>query len=395
MRQSSLFAKTYRENPKDETSINAQLLVRGGFVYKNSAGVYSFLPLGWRVIQQIAAVIREEMNAIGGQELLLPALVEKKYWQASGRWQAPIGYKVEENFVLGWTHEEVISDIASHYIQSEKDLPLALYQIQTKFRNEPRAKSGLLRTREFIMKDLYSFHTNEDDFDNYYERVRRAYDKIFSRFGLKTIYTVAGGGPFTVSETHEFQVESAVGEDNILVCEKCQYAENSETGQLKEGGGCPRCNGKVKTVKAIEVGNIFPLGRQYSEAFHLRPAAIMGSYGIGLGRAMASVVEIHHDERGIIWPEAVAPFQVHLLDLGRASAGQVYEHLQKEVAAVLYDDRKISAGEKLMDADLLGIPWRLAVSEKTGDKLEVKKRNSQKAELMTLPDFIKSLPLNP
>lgn len=392
MRQSELFTKTSRANPKDEVSVNAQLLTRGGFVYKNSAGVYSFLPLGWRVIQKIAQIVREEMNAVAGQEIFLPALVEKKYLEATGRWDVPIGFKVAgqrsnvngQMFVLGWTHEEVITEIASHFIQSEKDLPLAVYQIQTKFRNEPRAKSGLLRTREFIMKDLYSFHKDQKDFESYYEKVRRAYEKIFNRCGLKTIYTVAGGGPFTASQTHEFQVLSPVGEDLILVCEKCQYAENVEISKLRAGGRCSKCKGKVSQEAAIEVGNIFPLGTKYSDAFKLKGRPVMGSYGIGLGRVMAAAVEIHHDDKGIIWPEGLAPFSLHLLELGEVSAAKIYSDLQKRGVGVLYDDRPLSAGEKLMDADLLGLPIRAIVSEKTGpEKIEIKKRNQDKCSIIS------------
>ena len=342
------------------------------------------------MIQKIAAIIREEMNAIAGQEIFMPALVEKKYLDATGRWDVPIGFRVqglgvrEASFVLGWTHEEIITEIASHYIQSEKDLPLAVYQIQTKFRNEPRAKSGLLRTREFIMKDLYSFHADQKDFEDYYQKVRRAYEKVFERCGLKTVYTVAGGGAFTVTNTHEFQVISPVGEDTILICDKCQYAENAEISKLKAGSSCPQCRGKIKKESAIEVGNIFPLGTKYSDAFKVKNRPIMGSYGIGLGRVMAAAVEVHHDDQGIIWPSSIAPFAIHLLELGKVSAKKVYQDLQKRGVAVLYDDRPVSAGEKLMDADLLGLPVRAIVSEKTGEKVELKKRSEAKAELVNL-----------
>ena len=276
MRQSKLFGQTLRENPKDETSVNARLLERGGFVYKNSAGVYSYLPLGWRVLGKIAGIIRKEMNAIGGQEMFMPALVEKKYLDATGRWDVPVGFEVKgknektADFVLGWTHEEVLTAIAKRYISSYKDLPFGAYQIQTKFRNEPRAKSGLLRGREFMMKDLYSFHSSEEDFKNYYAIVKEAYFKIFEQCGLKSFYTVAAGGNFTSSNTHEFQVLSQVGEDKILLCLKCEYAENKEISKLGDGDKCPKCGGKIKIENAIEVGNIFPLGEKYSSAFNLQ-----------------------------------------------------------------------------------------------------------------------------
>lgn len=397
MRQSELFTKTLRNAPKDEVAPNAKLLTRGGFVYKNSAGVYSFLPLGWRVIEKIAGIIREGMNAIGGQELFLPALVERRYLDATKRWDVEIGFEVrgkkeeKSGFSLGWTHEEVLTEIVSRYVHSRKDLPFAAYQIQTKFRNEPRAKSGLLRGREFLMKDLYSFHASEEDFLDYYGKVAEAYRKIFKRCGLKAIYTVAAGGAFTNQNTHEFQVLSDVGEDAIFVCGKCAYAENKEISTLKDGGRCSACGGKVKEKNAIEVGNIFPLGTKYSEAFHLKfrdekgkeHYVVMGSYGIGLGRLMAAVVEAHHDEKGIIWPITIAPFRAHLLELEGASGQELHRDLQERGLEVLYDDRDVSAGEKFADADLVGIPWRLVVSPKAGDKIEVKPRSEKTTRLVS------------
>lgn len=417
MKQSQLFTKTLKEAPKDEQSINAQLLERGGFIYKNSAGVYSFLPLGWRVIEKIAVIIREEMNAISAQEMFMPTLVEKKYLDATKRWDVEVGFKLkDQNFVLGWTHEEVLTEIVSKFVSSYKDLPFYAYQIQTKFRNEPRAKSGILRTREFIMKDLYSFHTTEKDLLAYYEKVKQAYFKIFERCGLKTIYTVAAGGAFTKSNTHEFQVLSEVGEDTIYVCEKCQYAENAEISKLKSGDKCPQCGGKIEEKKSIEVGNIFPLGTKYSETFNLqyldengkKHYVVMGSYGIGLGRVMGAIVEVYHDGKGILWPETVAPFHVHLLDLnknsprpslskrgvgGEFSADKVYQTLQKEGIEVLYDERDGSAGVKFADADLIGIPYRVVVSGQTEkeNKIEVKARNEDKAKLVDLKELIATL----
>ncbi len=403
MRQSRLFTKIERSDPKDETALNAKLLERAGFVYKNSAGVYSHLPLGWRVMQKIAKIIREEMNAIGGEEIFMSALVEKKYLDATGRWGVEIGYEVRgkkeksADFVLGWTHEEVLTAIASKYINSYKDLPFAAYQIQTKFRNEPRAKSGLLRGREFMMKDLYSFHASEKDLRDYYARVATAYNKIFERCGLKAIYTLAGGGTFTAGHTHEFQVLAEVGEDTIFVCAKCEYAENKEISKLKKGGKCPECSGEIEEKKSIEVGNIFPLGTKYSEAFNLKfrdedgkeNFVVMGSYGIGLGRVMATMVEVSNDDKGIIWPESTAPFRAHLLEINGASGGGIYKELQKSGVEVLYDDREKTAGEKFAEADLLGIPWRLVVSPKNGDKVEIKKRNEKESKTVSLSELIK------
>lgn len=423
MRLSKLFTKTTRENPKDETSINAQLLERGGFIYKNSAGIYTFLPLGWRVMQKVAGIIREEMNKIGGVEMFMPALVEKKYLDAAGRWDVEIGFKVSSgkprgstpgssdleveplsSFVLGWTHEEVLTAIASRFISSYKDLPFAAYQIQTKFRNEPRAKSGLLRGREFMMKDLYSFHADEDDLWRYYEEAKGAYHKIFHRCGLKTIYTVTGGGTFTGQNTHEFQVVSDVGEDTIFVCDKCEYAENKEISELREGSQCPKCKGKIVERKSIEVGNIFPLGDKYSKAFNLKfinekgepHFVIMGSYGIGLGRVMGAIVEMHNDKEGIIWPEAVAPFKVHLISLdGAEKAGEeIYEKLLHSGVEVLYDDwSDKTAGEKFADADLIGCPARLVISEKTLQKksVETKRRGEKSTDLVAIDKVVSTL----
>ncbi len=408
MKLSQLFSRTERQAPKDEPSANAQFLERGGFIYKNNAGIYTFLPLGWRVMQKISQIIREEMNIIGGQEVSMPALVDKRYMEATGRLDADITLEVrglkekEGRFILGWSHEEVITEIASKYISSYKDLPFSAYQIQTKFRDEPRAKSGLLRGREFMMKDLYSFHASEGDFQEFYKEVIKAYHKIFERCGLKAIYTLAAGGVFTTNMTNEFQVLSPVGEDTIYVCSQCGYAENKEISVLKDGSMCLKCGGKVREEKAIEVGNIFPYGTKYTEALHLqyvsergeKKFAVMGAYGIGLGRLMGTVVEVHHDEKGIIWPESIAPFQVHLivLDHERERSEEVYKKLQEKSTEVLYDDREDkTAGEKFADADLIGLPRRLVVSAKTlkEKSVELKKREETKTELVKLKDIEK------
>ena len=418
MLQSKLFTKTLREPPAGEIAVNAQLMERAGFVYKNSAGVYTYLPLGWRVLQNIARIIREEMNAIGAQELFMPALVEKKYLDATGRWDVEVGFEAlgkgekQASFVMGWTHEEVLTEIASRFVSSYKDLPFAAYQIQTKFRNEPRAKSGLLRGREFMMKDLYSFHATQEDFERYYETVRDAYVKIFERCGLRAVYTLAAGGDFTASNTHEFQVACPTGEDTVFICTSCNYAENGEISTLQNGDTCSRCGkGNTKEEKAIEVGNIFPLGTKYSKAFNLQFTAasgkkdlvIMGSYGIGLGRVMATVVETHHDEKGIIWPESIAPFAAHLVllsakagDAGTVTeaADTLYDRLTKAGISVLYDDREsLSAGEKFADCDLMGIPLRLVVSAKTLEKsgVELKMRTDQYARIIDIENIVSVL----
>ena len=409
MKFSNLFTKTLREAPADEEAVNAKLLIRGGFVYKNSAGIYSFLPLVLRVLNKVANIIREEMNAIGGQELFMPSLIDKKYMEPTGRWNLDVGYfakskeEKEAGFVLGWSHEEVLTAIASFYIGSYKDLPFSAYQIQTKFRYELRPKSGLLRGREFMMKDLYSFHTTQKDLDEYYKKAAEAYYKIFERCGLKAIYTKAAGGVFTDKFTHEFQVVADVGEDIIYVCDKCQYAENKEITKLKDGDKCSECkSGKIEEKKSIEVGNIFDQGTKYSEALGLefsdetgnKKPVIMGAYGIGLGRVMATAVEVHSDEKGIMWPENIAPFKYHLivLDGKGVEAEKVYKELGGD--NVLYDDRDDKTpGEKFADADLIGCPTRLVVSNKTLEKesVELKNRNDKDFRLIKLTEFLKSI----
>ena len=403
MRYSVLFPKTRKEAPKDEISVNAKLLIRAGFIEKLAAGVYNFLPLGWKVHEKIGQIIREEMDLIGGQELNLAALHPKSIWEKSGRWDK-FGalYKLKsqsgDDLALGATHEEVLTPIISHYISSYKDLPLYLYQIQVKFRDEPRAKSGILRCREFVMKDLYSFHATEEDRASYYERVRKAYEKIFKRFGLKAIYTKASGGSFS-EFSHEFQVITDAGEDEIIYCPEGDFSENVDITKVKEGKECDMGHGPLKRAKVIEVGNIFPLGTRFSEAFGAyftdekgtKKPIVMGSYGIGLGRNMGTIVEVHHDDKGIIWPESVAPYEVHLVGLSE-KADEVYKQLKDTgIIDVLYDDRDVSAGEKFATADLIGIPYRLVVSQKTRDKIEVKKRNSEKTEDLEFDSLLKLL----
>lgn len=408
MKFTELFTKTLKDAPAEETAVNAQLLIRGGFVFKNSAGVYSYLPLGWRVARKIMQIVREEMDAVGGQEMFMPALVEKKYLEPTKRWDLDVGYFArgmndkEFGFTLGWTHEEVLTAIAAKYISSYRDLPFSAYQIQTKFRHEARAKSGLLRGREFMMKDLYSFHTDENGLMEYYDRVAQAYHKVFGRCGLKAYYTLAAGGVFTISNTHEFQVLSDVGEDTILLCVKCDYAENVEISKLKEGDACPKCDGAVSSKKSIEVGNIFPLGTKYSEPLGLmftdqtgaKKPVVMGSYGIGISRLVGTLAEVFHDDKGIIWPESVAPYRVHLVELQAKEAGDVlYWELTEKGIDVLYDDRDDkTAGAKFADADLIGCPVRLVVSKRLGaDEVEVKMRGDKEARVQKLPEFLASL----
>lgn len=412
MKQSKLFPKTLREAPTGAESINHQLLVRGGFIHQEMAGVYTYLPLGWRVIDKISDIVREEMNSIGGQELVMPVLHPGDNWKKTGRFESfDVLFKLkgagDQDVVLGPTHEEIIYPLVAEFIHSYKDLPLYLYQIQMKFRNEPRAKSGILRGREFLMKDLYSFHTSDKDRDEYYEKVREAYLKIFERIKLPVVETKASGGTFS-ELSQEFQTLTPSGEDTVYVCGKCQHTINEDVYDEKE---CPKCGGAFKKEKAIEVGNIFPLKESFAKAFNVfyqdekgeKRLVSAGCYGLGISRTMGALVEVFADDKGIIWPESVAPFQVHLigLDLDNKSvyekAEKIYKLLLVEEIEVLFDDRlEVSAGEKFADADLIGIPWRVVISKKTpstssgqAGKLEVKKRSEKETEFMSLAEFTK------
>jgi prolyl-tRNA synthetase len=402
MRQSQLFSKTKREVPRDEKFENAKLLIRAGFIDKLSAGIYTFLPLGNLVLKKIENIIREEMLAIGAQEILMPALHPKENWQITQRWDGMkeiFKLKVgKKEFALGPTHEEIITPLVKKFVGSYRDLPLYLFQIQDKFRNEKRVKSGLLRQREFLMKDLYSFHESKEDLDRYYEEVKKAYFRIFDRVevGGKTYLTYASGGTFS-KFSHEFQTECQAGEDTIFVCKNCNQAINKEIkGKLKN---CPNCGkDSFETKRAIEVANIFKLGEKFSRPFSLsfldrdgkKKFVQMGCYGIGLGRLMGTVVEIFHDQKGIIWPREISPFKVHLIFIGgkeiKNKTEKIYNQLMKEKIETLYDDREKSPGEKFVDCDLIGIPLRIVISEKTLKRncLEFKERKSGKIKLVKI-----------
>ncbi len=429
-RQSQLFSKTLKKIGKEKEAISNQLLLRAGFIDQTTAGVYSFLPLGFKVIKKIEKLIRKSMeeDPISGQEILMPVLNPKENWQKTGRWESlDILFKMKgrdgKEYALGPTHEEIISPLAKKIILSYKDLPFYLFQIQTKFRDELRVKSGLLRTREFLMKDLYSFHTNQKDLDDYYEKVYERYMDIFTKCGIRknrlmdkiTYPTFASGGTFS-KYSHEFQTVTESGEDTIYICRKCYIAINKEI--KNEVKACPNspCDSKeFEEKKAVEVGNIFKLGTKYSLPFNLKfrdkdgkeKPVLMGCYGIGLGRLMAAIVEINHDQKGIIWPESVAPFQVHLIEIPgkngkdvekiRKIAGEIYQNLQKNEIEVLYDDREEKTpGEKLVEADLIGIPIRLVLSERTLSKnsLGIKKRNEKNEKLEKMESLVKFLKLN-
>lgn len=394
MRLSQLATKTSKQIPADEVSKNAQLLIRAGYVDKLTAGVYSYLPLGLRVLNKLMGIVRQEINAIGGQEILMPALQPKANWETTQRWDNfDALFKVKSRwgsweYGLGPTHEEVVVPLVKRFINSYRDLPVSVYQIQTKFRDEARAKSGILRGREFIMKDLYSFHANEEDRAAYYEKSIAAYKNIFRHAGFKDVLmTEASGGSFSKKFSHEFQAVTDAGEDVVVFCRTCQWARNVEIAEQKEGQPCPNGDGTLEQVKTIEVGNIFDLGDKFSRAFEvnyrdqageLKPA-IIGCYGIGISRMMGTLVEQHADEKGLVWPASVAPFTVHLLTVGKTEVPKekalaFYQRLQSEGIEVLYDDRDASTGEKLGDADMIGIPVRILFSDKTGKNCEFKLR---------------------
>lgn len=410
MRYSKLFSKTRREAPKDEVSTNAKLLLRGGFIDKLMAGSYTLLPLGKRVEATIQQIVREEMNATGAQEILMPLLHPKAIWNETGRWDSAkeVMYqfkKGEKEYGLSFTHEEIVLDLVRKHTSSYKDYPVKIYHFSTKFRDEPRARSGILRGREFLMKDLYSLHTTEEDMNKYYWEVAAAYKKVFSRMGLDAKMTEASGGVFTKEHTHEFQVLTNGGEDQIFYCESCDFSENAEIAQVKESELCPRCKkGKVKVGRAIEVGNIFRFWKSYSEKMNVvfadekgeKSHPFLASYGIGITRVIGALVEVFHDDKGIIWPKEVAPYDAHLVHIEdpdtEPRVQEVYETLTKAGIDVLWDDREdTGAGEKFADSDLIGIPVRLVVSGKTGDKVEWKARDNDKTEMLTLDEAVSKL----
>ncbi len=400
MKQSTLFTKTRREAPKDEVAKNAGLLIRAGYINKEMAGAYSFLPLGLRTLNKIVNVIREEMNAIGGQEVHLTALQDKQTWEATNRWNDEVvdnwfktKLKNGSEVGLSFTHEEPLTKLMKDHVRSFRDLPASVYQFQTKFRNEERAKSGILRGREFLMKDLYSFNVDEKAHLEFYEKAKVAYFKVFERLGLGdgTYVTFASGGSFS-KYSHEFQTVCESGEDTIYVHVGKGIAINKEVKNPEVLADLGITEGELEERRAIEVGNIFSLGTKFSDAFGLNyksadgksKPVVMGSYGIGPSRVMGTIAEIWSDDRGLVWPEAVAPFAVHLIALHdeagkvKAAADELYDKLSAKGIEVLYDDRELGAGEKFGDSDLIGIPKRYIVSARTleSDSIEVKDRKS-------------------
>lgn len=410
MRYSQLFTKTLRDAPADEVSKNAQLLIRSGFIHKEMAGVYAFLPLGKRVLDKISQIVREEMNAIGGQEVQMTALQPRELWEKTDRWDDK---KVDNWFKtklangtelgVGLTHEEPIVDALKDFVSSYKDLPIYVYQIQSKFRNELRAKSGLLRGREFMMKDMYSLARTQEEHEELYEKAAEAYRKVYDRLGIGeiTYRTYADGGIFTKRFSDEFQTISDIGEDTIFVHEQKRIAVNKEimTDENLEKLQIER--EELVEKRGVEVGNIFPLETKYTDALDVyytdekgeKQSIIMGCYGIGVSRLVGMLAEHFADDRGLVWPKSVAPFQVYLISIGKdEEASRIYSDLVSHGIEVLYDDRMDKKpGEKFADADLIGIPVRVVVSEKTGDKVEIKKRTEESASLIDSKEIVNYL----
>lgn len=420
MKTSQLFTRTTKNAPSDEVAVNAQLLIKAGYIHKEMAGVYDYLPLGLIVLNKIIGIIREEMNKIGGQELYLSALQPKTNWHQSGRWHDDVvdvwfktrmhageGYHMGPELGLGNTHEEALTALMRNHISSYKDLPSYPYQFQTKFRNELRSKSGIMRCREFIMKDMYSFSRDQKQHDDFYKKAEAAYLRIFERLGLGdiTYTTFASGGSFS-KFSHEFQTITEVGEDTIYVHEGKKLAINKEvyTPEVLKDLGVKK--EELVEKKAVEVGNIFTLGTRFSEPLGLqftdedgtKKPVLMGCYGIGPGRVMGTIVEHFADEKGIVWPENIAPFKVYLAPIGQNAdvtkkADELYKQLVDKGIEVLYDDRDARPGEKFADADLLGIPYRVVISDKllAAGEVELKARTSKEMERLSQEVLINKL----
>lgn len=415
MKMSQLFTKTSKNVPADEVSKNAQLLIKAGYIHKEMAGVYAYLPLGKRVLDNIANIVREEMNAVGGQEVQMTALQPKEIFEKTNRWDDRVvdnwfktALKNGTELGLGLTHEEPIVDVMKDFVSSYKDLPIFVYQIQNKFRNELRAKSGLLRGREFVMKDMYSFARNQEEHAQLYERAAKAYARVYERLGIGdiTYRTYADGGYFTDKFSDEFQTISPVGEDTVYVHEGKKVAINKEVYNDKTLEKVGLKKEDLVEKRGVEVGNIFPLESKYSDALGVfytdesgkEQSIIMGCYGIGISRLIGVLAEHFSDDKGLVWPEAVAPFKVYLARLGDdpevVKIGEnMYSDLTQIGVAVLYDDRDVRPGGKFADADLMGIPYRLVVSSNTvaEKKFEIKARTEAQPQFVAKEEVIKML----
>jgi len=406
MKQSQLFTKTQQEAPKDEVAKNAQLLIRAGYVYKEMSGAYTFLPLGWRVLQKIKNIIRAEMNAIGGYEMHMTALQDKKTWEPTNRWDDEVvdnwfktSLKNGTELGLAFTHEEDIAHLMTQYLTSYKQLPFYPYQIQLKFRNEARAKSGIMRGREFFMKDMYSFSKSEQEHEVFYENSKQAYLNVFERCGIGeyTYLTFASGGSFS-KYSHEFQTLTDAGEDIIYIDKDKNIAINEEVYTDEVISDLGLVKDSLVKEKAAEVGNIFSLGTKFSDAHQTtftneegkEQSVVMGSYGIGPARIMGAVVELFGDEQGLVWPESIAPFKIHLISINADTEAQnLYNKLQEEGVEVLWDERDARPGQKFTDSDLIGIPHRIVISPKTIEAggVEYKKRTDSDAKIITTEDL--------
>lgn len=411
MKVSKLFTKTTKSVPADEVAKNAQLLIRAGFVYKEMAGVYAYLPLGLRVLEKIKQIVREEMDAVDSNELIMTGLQRREVWEKTNRWSDDVvdiwfrtALKDGTELGLGWSHEEPIVEMMKQYVHSYKDLPVSLYQFQTKLRNELRAKSGIMRGREFVMKDMYSFHASREDLDTYYEAVIEAYKRVYARLGIgdDTYVTFASGGAFT-KFSHEFQTVCEAGEDviylhrekNIAINEEVLDDAVAELGLSKE---------ELEPVKTAETGNIFNFGSQKTDEMGLFYAGedgkehslYIGSYGIGITRAMGVIAEKLSDERGLVWPESIAPYKVYLVSIGEkgaAEADRLYDKLTSQGIEVLYDDRDERPGAKFADSELIGIPHRITVSDRLveGGQYEYTLRSSSETAILTEEEAIAKL----
>ena len=407
MRVSQLFTKTVKNAPADEVSKNAQLLIRAGYVYKEMAGVYAYLPLGLKVLENIKQIVREEMNAIDSSELIMTTLQRKEIWEKTTRWSDDVvdvwfktRLKDDTEVGLGWSHEEPIVEMLKTYIHSYRDLPVSLYQFQTKMRNELRAKSGIMRGREFVMKDMYSFHDSKESLDAYYQQVIDAYLRVYKRLGIgdDTYVTFASGGAFT-KFSHEFQTICDAGEDVIYLHRGKNIAVNEEVldDAVAELG---LSRDELEPVKTAEVGNIFNFGTQKTDEMGLyytdkegkQQSLYIGSYGIGITRAMGVVAEKMSDDKGLVWPVNIAPFKVYLVRIGSVEkeADDLYEKLQVAGVTVLYDDRDERPGVKFADAELMGIPYRVTISERLlkENKLEFTVRASGETSVLTLDEVL-------
>lgn len=411
MKRSNLFVKTSKNAPSDEVAKNAQLLIRAGFVHKEMAGVYAYLPLGLRVLEKIKNVVREEMNSINSNELIMASLQRKEIWERTGRWSDEVvdvwfksKLKDETEVGFGWSHEEPIVETMKQFVQSYKDLPISVYQFQTKLRNELRAKSGIMRGREFVMKDMYSLHATAEDLEDYYQKATEAYKRVYDRLGIgdDTYVTFASGGAFT-KFSHEFQTICDAGEDVIYLHRAKNIAVNEEVldDAVAELGVS---RDELEPIKTAEVGNIFNFGTQktdelglyYTDSDGKDQSLHVGSYGIGITRVMGVIVEKFADDKGIVWPENIAPYKVYLVSIGEKGsdkADEVYKTLTDHGIEVIYDDRDARAGEKFADAELMGIPYRLTVSDRAveSDRYELRHRQTGDDSVLTVAELLDKL----